>query len=316
MTGATFMLRRTNPAVAIVVMVMVVLIGVGFSLSDRFGTLGNLVNVFEQSAGLGFVSLGQTLVILTGGIDLSIGGIVTVSAMLTSGLIDGESARIVPVVVGVLALGAAIGAVNGAVAVGLGVHPLIVTLGMASILQGAALLYSLTPPGSVPYEFEGFAYGRYLGVPIAGAAMLALFALAAVFLRHSRTGRRIYAVGGDPSSARLAGISPSRILILAYALSGACAALTGIYLVSRLGIGDPWAGQGWDLRSVTPVVLGGTILAGGRGGVLGTLLGVLLISLLNNLLNHLDVSTYYQWIMQGLIIIIAVSVFVERRDRA
>jgi ribose transport system permease protein len=316
MTAAAVMMRRINPAIAIVLALLMSLIVVGVSLSDRFGTLNNLVNVFEQSAGLGFVSLGQTLVILTGGIDLSIGGIVTVSAMLTSGLIDGVPERIVPVVVVVLAVGAAIGAINGAAVVGLRVHPLIVTLGMASILQGAALLYSLTPPGSVPYEFEGFAYGRSLGVPIAGAVMLALFGLTALFLRYARTGRRIYAVGGDSAAARLAGISPSRILILVYALSGLCAALTGIYLVSRLGIGDPWAGQGWDLRSVTPVVLGGTILAGGRGGVLGTLLGVLLISMLNNLMNYLDVSTYYQWIVQGLIIIIAVSAYVERRHRA
>ena len=223
---------------------------------------------------------------------------------------------VVPVVAAVLLIGTLIGALNGALTVLLRVHPLIVTIGMASVLQGAGLLYSLNPPGSVPPEFEGFAYGRVAGVPIGGAIMLALFLAVGVFLRSTRLGRQIYAVGGDPFAARLIGIPHDKVIIVAYALSGLFAALTAVYLVSRLGIGDPWAGQGWALRSITPVVVGGTILAGGRGGVTGTLLGVFLISLLNNLLNYLDVSTYYQWIIQGLIIIAAVSVYVERRRRA
>jgi ribose transport system permease protein len=220
------------------------------------------------------------------------------------------------VVAAVLLIGTLIGALNGALTVLLRVHPLIVTIGMASVLQGAGLLYSLNPPGSVPLEFEGFAYGRVAGVPIAGAIMLALFLLVGIFLRSTRLGRQIYAVGGDPFAARLIGIPHDKVIIVAYALSGLFAALTAVYLVSRLGIGDPWAGQGWALRSITPVVVGGTLLAGGRGGVTGTLLGVFLISLLNNLLNYLDVSTYYQWIIQGLIIIVVVSVYVERRRRA
>ena len=316
MSAAAQAIRRINPALPIVVGLLVALVAIGAAFSDRFGTLRNFTNVFEQAAGLGFVSLGQTLVILTGGIDLSIDGIVTVAAMLTSGLIDGDPARVVPVVAAVLLIGTLIGALNGALTVLLRVHPLIVTIGMASVLQGAGLLYSLNPPGSVPPEFEGFAYGRVAGVPIGGAIMLALFLAVGVFLRSTRLGRQIYAVGGDPFAARLIGIPHDRVIIVAYALSGLFAALTAVYLVSRLGIGDPWAGQGWALRSITPVVVGGTILAGGRGGVTGTLLGVFLISLLNNLLNYLDVSTYYQWIIQGLIIIAAVSVYVERRRRA
>ena len=316
MSAAAQAIRRINPALPIVVGLLVALVAIGAAFSDRFGTLRNFTNVFEQAAGLGFVSLGQTLVILTGGIDLSIDGIVTVAAMLTSGLIDGDPARVVPVVAAVLLIGTLIGALNGALTVLLRVHPLIVTIGMASVLQGAGLLYSLNPPGAVPPEFEGFAYGRVAGVPIAGAIMLGLFLAVGIFLRSTRLGRQIYAVGGDPFAARLIGIPHDKVIIVAYALSGLFAALTAVYLVSRLGIGDPWAGQGWALRSITPVVVGGTILAGGRGGVTGTLLGVFLISLLNNLLNYLDVSTYYQWIIQGLIIIVAVSVYVERRRRA
>ena len=175
MSAAVQAIRRINPALPIVVGLLVALVAIGAAFSDRFGTLRNFTNVFEQAAGLGFVSLGQTLVILTGGIDLSIDGIVTVAAMLTSGLIDGDPARVVPVVAVVLLIGTLIGALNGALTVLLRVHPLIVTIGMASVLQGAGLLYSLNPPGSVPPEFEGFAYGRVAGVPIAGAIMLGLF---------------------------------------------------------------------------------------------------------------------------------------------
>ena len=138
-----------------------------------------------------------------------------------------------------------------------------------------------------------------MGLSYGGLVMLALFALAGVFLHRTRTGNAIYVVGGDPRGARLLGVSVPRTMMLAYGISGAGAALTGVYLVSRMGSGDPWRGEGFDLASITPVVVGGTALSGGRGGPLGTLLGVYLISLLNNILNFLDVSTFYQWIVQG-----------------
>ena len=204
---------------------------------------------------------------------------------------------------------------NGALSHYLRVHPLIVTLGMAAILQGCTLLYSLAPVGKVTDDFETFAYGRVFGLSYGGLAMLALFALVGLFLHRTRTGNAIYVVGGDPRGARLLGVSVARTMMLAYALSGACAALTAVYLVSRMGSGDPWRGDGFDLASITPVVVGGTALSGGRGGPLGTLLGVFLISLLNNILNFLDVSTFYQWIVQGLIIITAVAIHVEKGRR-
>jgi ribose transport system permease protein len=305
-------LRRIPLSLLVVVSLLVLLLAVGTALSDRFATRSNLLNVFQQATGLGFVSLGQTLVVLTGGIDLSVGAMISLTSNFTSGWIDGDPNRVVIVVVGVLLLGGAIGCVNGLLTHYLKVHPLIVTLGMASILQGTTLLYSLAPAGKVPVAFEALAYGRVLGLSVGGLAMLALFALVAVFLHLTRTGNAIYAVGADPYGARLLGISVARTLVIAYGLSGAFAALTGVYLVSRLGSGDPWRGEGFELASITPVVVGGTALAGGRGGVLGTLLGVYLISLLNNLLNFLDVSTFYQWIIQGLIIITAVAIHIER----
>lgn len=309
-------LRRVPVSLLIVISLLIILLVIGAVLSDRFATLKNFLNVFQQAAGLGFVSLGQTLVVLTGGIDLSVGAMISLASNFTSGWINGDPALVAPVVVGVILLGAAIGCVNGALTHYLKIHPLVVTLGMAAILQGVTLLYSLAPAGKVPPEFEGLAFGRLFGLSYGGLIMLALFVLVGVFLHLTRTGNAIFAVGGDPRGAHLLGISVPRTLIVAYGLSGAFAAFTGVYLVSRMGSGDPWRGEGFELASITPVVVGGTALAGGRGGVLGTLLGVYLISLLNNLLNFLDVSTFYQWIIQGLIIITAVAINLERGKKS
>ncbi|MCP4385294.1 MAG: ABC transporter permease [Hyphomicrobiales bacterium] len=305
-------LRRVPLSLVIVVSLLALLIATGAVLSDRFATLSNFLNVFQQAAGLGFASLGQTLVILTGGIDLSVGAMISLTSNLTSGWIDGNPGRVIPVVLAVIALGGAIGSINGMLSYYLRIHPLIVTLGMAAVLQGTTLLYSLAPAGSVPVEFEVFAYGRIFGLSVAGLVMVGLFVVVGVFLHRTRTGSAIYAVGGDPHAAHLLGISVPRVMMLVYGLSGAFAAFTGIYFVSRMGSGDPWRGEGFELASITPVVVGGTVLTGGKGGVLGTLLGVYLISLLNNLLNFLDISTFYQWIIQGLIIITAVAMHVER----
>jgi ribose transport system permease protein len=308
-------MRQMPVSLLVVIGLIVLLLVIGTIASPRFASLNNFLNVFQQSAALGFVSLGQTVVVLTGGIDLSVGTTISLTSNFASGWIDGDPNMVVPVVVGVVALGAAIGCLNGALSHYLKVHPLIVTLGMASILQGCTLLYSLAPVGKVTDDFEAFAYGRVFGLSYGGLAMLALFALVGLFLHRTRTGNAIYVVGGDPRGARLLGISVARTMMLAYALSGTCAALTAVYLVSRMGSGDPWRGDGFDLASITPVVVGGTALSGGRGGPLGTLLGVFLIALLNNILNFLDVSTFYQWIVQGLIIIRAVAIHVEKGRR-
>jgi ribose transport system permease protein len=190
---------------------------------------------------------------------------------------------------------------------------LIVTLGVAAILQGCTLLYTLTPVGSVPPDFDVFAYGRVLGVPIGIGLAVACFAAAGVVLHRTRLGRQVYAFGGDPHAAALVGVPVPRVILFCYGVSGVLAAITAIFLVSRLGVGSPVADQGFNLASITPVVVGGTLLTGGRGGVLGTLLGVVMVQLLNNLLNFLDVSTFYQWMIQGIIVIVAVSVHVERR---
>jgi ribose transport system permease protein len=311
-----FALRRIKPAIASTVILIGLLFVIGMVFADRFGTASNVSNIYRYSAPLLFASLGQTLVILTGGIDLSIGSIISIAAVLTSGQIDGKPESVVPVVVSVLFLGLLIGLINGFLVNMLKVHPLIITLGMSAILQGVALLYSMNPVGSVPPEFEDFAFGTIVGLPFGALVATLLLIFVALALKYTRMGRQFYAVGANRVSAQLAGLSVNRVTLIAFAFSGFTAAASGVYLVSLLGTGNPIMGQGYELLSITPVVMGGTALSGGKGGVSGTLFGVLLLSLLNSLLNFLQVSTYYQWVVQGLIILVAVSIFAERRAPA
>ena len=304
---------RHNTGLAGVIVLIGVVYVTGAGVSDRFLTLANLLNVCEQTTDLALVSIGQTLTILAGGIDLSVGSLISLTSCLTSGLINGNPDRVIPVVTAVLLLGTFVGFVNAGLVVSLRVHPLIVTLGMGAILQGVTLLYALGPVGRVPRGFSFLAYGRIAGVPVGATIAVVLCMLIAMLLRYLPLGRQVYALGDDANSARLAGLRQGRILMLVYGCSGFCCAATGLYLAARFGAGQPYTGVNYTLASITPVVLGGTLLSGGRGGVVGTLFGAFLISLLNNLLNFMDVSKHYQLVAQALIIILAVSIYVERR---
>jgi ribose transport system permease protein len=312
-TGLWARLRRTRPGLLVVAAVIVLLLVVGALVSDRFMTAHNLLNVYEQSAGLTLVSVGQTLVILTGGIDLSVGSMISLLSELTSGLIDGRSSLVLPVVLAVLALGVLIGVVNGACVVLLRVHPLVVTLGSGAALQGLTLLYSSRPPGKLPESFAEVAYGRVVGVPVGASGAVLLVILTALFLRWAPFGRYVFAVGGSDNAARLMGLPRNRVLTFVYAFSGGCCALTAILLVARFGVGQPYAGYNLTLGSITPVVVGGTLLSGGKGGVFGTLLGVYFIGLLYNVLNYVGIPTQWQLVVQGLVVILAVSAYTEGR---
>jgi ribose transport system permease protein len=311
--AAAFPALRNHSGLLGVVALIAVVCALGAALTDRFLSLGNIVNVYEQSTDLALVSLGQTLAILTGGIDLSVGSLISLTSCLTSGLINGDPNRVLPVVVAVLALGTVIGLLNAGLVIVLRIHPLIVTLGMSAILQGATLFYAMGPVGKVPRNFNFLAYGRIAGLPVGATIAVVLCILIALFLRYLPLGRQVYAVGDDDDAARLAGLRRSQVLLLVYGASGFCCAATGLYLVARFGAGQPYTGVNYTLTSITPVILGGTALSGGRGGVIGTLFGAYLISLVNNLLNFMDMSKHYQLIAQALIIILAVSVYMDRR---
>jgi len=262
---------------------------------------------------LGMVSLGQTFVVLMGGIDLAIGSLVSALTVFLANFLEWRPDLVWLALPLALVAATAVGALNGLLTVVLRVHSLIVTLGMSSVIFGGTLMYRKEPGGSVPRAFADVAYAKVAGIPVSAIILVAIFALAGLWLQRTRSGRSIYFVGGDREAARLNGLPVDRIVVLAYALSGLCAGIAAIFLTARTGVGDPRIGAALTLQSVTPVVVGGTILAGGRGGVLGTFLGVLLVTMLNNLLNFVNVSSYYQWVIQGLIIIIAVGIHTSRR---
>ena len=197
-----------------------VLIVIGSVLTDRFARSTNFLNIYEQSTDLALVSLGQTLTILTGGIDLSVGSQISLLSVLTSGLINGDGSLVLPVCAGVIALGVLIGVVNGLGVVFLRIHPLIVTLGMGAVLQGVALLYALGPAGSTPDGFDALAYSRVGGLSVSATITVLLYLLVAFLMRRTATGRAIYATGDEPAAAVLLGLPVRRVTVLVYALCG------------------------------------------------------------------------------------------------
>lgn len=272
------------------------------------------VGLTQRMVALGIVALGQTLTILVGSIDLSVANLISVSAVLASFIMKGEPAMIAPAVLAVLVLSAAVGLVNGLIIARLDVNPLIATLGVGLILQGLLSASFSNFAGSVPAAFQAFAYGRIGPLPW---SVLLLFVLAfAIWLLLSRTrfGAHLYATGGNRDGARLAGIRTERVMIGAHVLCSLMAGLTGLYLASRLRAGAPWVGRDgvYDLESIAVVVIGGTLLAGGRGGVWGTLAGVFLFATLDAVFNMTGIDAFPKQVLRGAIVILAVAVYAVR----
>jgi ribose transport system permease protein len=297
----------------IVYLVLVGLIIATSLLSEIFLTARNIQNLLRQVVPLGLVSVGQTFAILTAGIDLSIGSVVSMASCLTTGMILGREPLILPVVAFVVGLALLIGFCNGFVITRTRVHPLIVTLGMMSVVQGGLLLYTKSPVGSVPSVFDFLAWGKVWIVPFPIFLFAAVAAAGIYVLRRTTLGRYVYATGGSEEVARLSGIKTDRVKIITYMICSFTAALTGIFLASRMGMGDPLVGERYMLDSILPVLIGGTSLSGGKGGISATIAGVFILAILSNALNLLDVSAYWQWIVKGLIIIVAVAFYTQRR---
>lgn len=304
---------RTRVAYAVVYLLIVALAAYAAVASPAFRTEQNLTNILQQSIILGLVAIGQTLVVLTGGIDFSVGATVKLSVLVGALVMDGSSGMIVPAVLACVALGAAIGLTNGLVITRLNAAPFIATFGMFGILRGIAFTISTSPVGSAPSSFLRV-YDASVGplsLSVIGAAVL--WFLAWLLVARTPLGRRLYAVGGQPEVARLAGIKVNRVRLLVYVISGALAAVAGLYALARSGVGDPTAGDNLEFDSITAVALGGTSLFGGSGGIVGTLGGVLLLSLITNTFNVLQVSPWYQGMVKGAIILLAVAVYRAKR---
>jgi ribose transport system permease protein len=263
---------------------------------------------------LGIVALGQTFVILCASVDLSVANLISVAAVMASFLMQGNPAMMVPAVAAVLAVSVGVGLLNGVIVTKFRVNPLIATLGVGLILQGLLSASFNNFAGSVPPEFQAVAYGTIGPIPYSVIGLFALAAAASMLLGWTRFGAHLYAVGGNAEGARLAGIRTDRVTITAHIICSVMAGLTGLYLASRLRSGAPWVGRDgvYDLESIAVVVIGGTLLAGGRGGVWGTLAGVLLFATLDAVFNMLGISAYPKQLLRGAIVVGAVAVYAVR----
>ncbi|HWO78513.1 MAG TPA: ribose ABC transporter permease [Bacillus sp. (in: firmicutes)] len=277
-------------------------------MSPNFLTIDNILNVLRQVSINGLIAFGMTFVILTGGIDLSVGSIFALSSALSAGMMVGGMDPILAVLCGVL-LGAMMGTVNGLAITKGKVAPFIATLATMTVYRGLTLVYTEGKPItglSDAVSFQMIGKGYFFGIPFPIIIMLVSFAILLVVLQNTTFGRGIYAIGGNEEASRLSGLKVDGIKIGVYTISGAMAALAGIILTSRLNSAQPTAGTSYELDAIAAVVLGGTSLAGGRGRIVGTLIGVLIIGVLNNGLNLLGVSSFYQQVVKGGVILLAV----------
>lgn len=280
--------------------------------SDKFLTTTNLENIARQVSINAIIAVGMTCVILTGGIDLSVGPVMALSGTLTAGLMMAGVPPELAIVAGLLT-GIAFGVGNGVFVAYLRMPPIIVTLATMGIARGLALLYTDGYPISgLPAWFAFFGRDSVLGIQVPILIMLIMYALAYVLLQHTRVGRYIYAIGGNEEAVRLSGIRAPRFKLLVYGISGLTAAVAGLVLTSRLMSGQPNAGVSFELDAIAAVVLGGASIAGGRGVIIGTLIGAMLLGVLNNGLNMLGVSPYVQSVIKGGIILLAIFISRQR----
>jgi ribose/xylose/arabinose/galactoside ABC-type transport system permease subunit len=313
---AATLLGRVAPLLFLLVLMLVFSV-----LQPRFFSELNLFNVMRQISITGLIALGMTFVILTGGIDLSVGSIVALAGLVAGALNKGSSANSLsldenvvagyPVIVSAAAaalIGLAAGLLQGVAITTLNVPPFVVTLGGLSAFRGAALLYSGGGPiSSFDADYRFWGQGKLGPVPVPVIVFLGAALLCHIVLRHTRYGRHVYAIGGNAEAARLSGLNVKALTLSVYVIVGLFAGLAGFVLSSRLNSAEAVAGQGYELTVIASVVIGGTSLFGGLGGVLGTVVGAILIGVLINGLVLMNVSPYIQQIIIGVIIVLAVA---------
>ena len=291
---------------------LLVLIAIVSGMSHNFFTVANLLNILQQTSVNAIMAVGMTLVILTSGIDLSVGSLLALTGAVAASLVGMEVNALLAIALS-LGLGAFIGGVTGVIVAKGKVQAFIATLVMMLLLRGATMVYTNGSPISTGFNanadlFGWFGIGRPFGVPTPVWLMAIIFLAAWYMLHHTRLGRYIYALGGNEAATRLSGISVNRVKVTVYALCGMLAALAGTIEVARLSSAQPTAGTGYELDAIAAVVLGGTSLAGGKGRIMGTLIGALILGFLNNGLNLIGVSSYYQMIVKAVVILLAVLI--------
>ncbi|MFR8347438.1 ABC transporter permease subunit [Mediterraneibacter gnavus] len=289
----------------IALVLLIVVIGV---ISPEFRTAGNFLSLLRQSSINGFIAFGMTCVILTGGIDLSVGSVLALTTALCAGFISGGMPVGLAMILA-LVIGTGFGCISGFLVTKGRLQPFIATLITMTVFRGLTMIYMDGKPISNlgdSFTLKVIGKGNFYHIPIPVILFILIFVIFLFVLQKTTFGRHIYATGSNAKAAKLAGVNIDRTKLAAYAISGCMAALSGLILLSRLGSAQPTLGEGYELDAIAAVALGGTSMNGGRGKIWGTFIGVLIIAVLNNGLNILGVSSYYQDVVKGIVILIAV----------
>ncbi|MCE4955999.1 ABC transporter permease [Macrococcoides caseolyticum] len=296
-------IERLGPLLGLIILVIVIT-----ALNSSFIAPSNIFNLLRQVSINGLIAFGMTFVILTGGIDLSVGSILALSSALTALMITSGVDPILALLIGAL-IGAILGALNGVLITMGKMAPFIATLATMTIFRGLTLVVTDGNPITNLGDnilFQMFGKGYLFGIPVPAITMLIVFLILYFVLHKTVFGKNTYAIGGNEKAAYISGIKVNKVIVLIYSISGLMASIAGAILTSRLNSAQPTAGTSYELDAIAAVVLGGTSLTGGKGRIFGTLIGVLIIGVLNNGLNLLGVSSFYQQVIKGVVILIAV----------
>lgn len=281
----------------------------------NFFSVGNIDNVLTTMTILGLIAIGQTLVILVGSLDLSVPFMVSLASVLAGGIMADRSANIALAVAAALGVAVLFGLMNGLIVSMLNVHGFIATLGTGLIVSGFLGSNYQGSSGTAPYAFRLLDATRIGPVPVATIIMLVCAGLAVLMLRRTRLGHHIYAVGGNAEVARMSGVRTQVPIIAAHVICSVTAALAGLLLLARLGVGQPTVGSqaGYDLMSIAAVVLGGTLLSGGKGSIVGTIAGVGIFAVLDNVMGVMELNPFLKDVVRGIVIVVAVAVYARRQ---
>ncbi|MEZ7649249.1 MULTISPECIES: ribose ABC transporter permease [Streptococcus] len=293
------------------VIALIILMAVITIINSNFLTANNLLNLLLQVTSNALIAFGMTFVILTGGIDLSVGSILALSSALTAGLL-GSGMPVTLAILISLILGCILGMMNGLLISYGKLAPFIVTLATMTIFRGATLVYTngnpITKGLSDTFLFQFLGQGYIVGIPFPVIIMFIVFIILYVLLHKTVFGKSVYAIGGNEKAAYISGVKLNKVKIIIYSISGIMASISGLIITSRLSSAQPTAGASYEMDAIAAVVLGGTSLSGGKGRILGTLIGALIIGVLNNGLNIIGVSAFWQQVVKGVVILIAVLI--------
>ena len=299
--------ENQNLGTIVALIILIVFVSV---LNPAFLQVNNLLNLMRQLIINGFIALGMTFVILTGGIDLSVGSTLALTSAIFAGLLQGGMPTILAILIA-LGIGLILGLINGILITKGKLAPFIVTLATMTIFRGLTLVYMDGRPIAGPkddFAFQFLGKGQFFGIPFQVILFIIAYLILWILLTKTSYGRKIYAVGGNEKASFISGIKIDKVKILVYVISALMAVLSGLILTSRLNSAQPTAGSAYEMDAIAAVVLGGTSMTGGSGSLTGTLIGILILGVLNNGLNLLGVSSFYQQIVKGVVILIAVLI--------